>query len=103
MFQNAVEFLKLEKVEYSGIKGRMLSAQTVAIFEEFNEMYKTFQEVTYDPLDPQDTVNDLISQCVISFFLLVSYRKLLHLLIKLLAPMPDVQIVTNQQNCTTKV
>ena len=56
MFQNAVEFLKLEKVEYAGIKGRMLSAQTVEIYEEFNEMYKTFQDVTYDPLDPQDTV-----------------------------------------------
>jgi len=50
--------MKLEKVEYAGIKGRMLSAQTVAIYEEFNEMYKTFQEVTYDPLDPQDTVSD---------------------------------------------
>jgi len=59
MFQNAVEFLKLEKVEYAGIKGRMLSAQTVAIYEEFNEMYKTFQDVTYDPLDPQDTVKTL--------------------------------------------
>ena len=56
MFLNAVEFLKLEKVEYAGIKGKMLSSQTVAIFEEFNEMYKTFQEITYDPLDPQDTV-----------------------------------------------
>jgi len=56
MFQNAVEFLKLEKVEYAGIKGRTLSAQTVAIYEEFNEMYKTFQDVTYDPLEPQDTV-----------------------------------------------
>jgi len=57
MFQNAVEFLKLEKVEYAGIKGKMLSAQTVAIYEEFNEMYKSFQEVTYDSLDPQDTVS----------------------------------------------
>jgi len=57
MFQNAVEFLKLEKVEYAGIKGRKLSAQTVAIYEEFNDMYKAFQEVTYDPLDPQDTVS----------------------------------------------
>ena len=57
MFQNAVEFMKLEKVEYAGIKGKMLSAQTVAIFEEFNEMYKTFQEITYDPLDPQEMVS----------------------------------------------
>ena len=57
MFQNAVEFLKLEKVEYAGIKGKMLSAQTVAIYDEFNEMYKAFQDVTYDPLDPKDTAS----------------------------------------------
>jgi len=56
MFQNAVEFMKLEKVEFAGIKGRMLSTQTVAIYEEFNEMYKAFQDVIYDPLEPQDTV-----------------------------------------------
>jgi len=56
MLQNAVEFMKLEKVEYAGIKGKKLSAQTVAIYDEFNEMYKTFQDVTYDPLDPQNTV-----------------------------------------------
>jgi len=66
MFQNAVEFLKLEKVEYAGIKGRMLSSQTVAIYEEFNEMYKAFQEVTYDPLDPQDTVNAPSSSCCLT-------------------------------------
>jgi len=68
MFQIAVEFLKLEKVEYAGIKGRMLSAQTVTIYEEFNEMYKAFQEVTYDPLEPQDTVTTEI-QFYFSFFL----------------------------------
>ena len=64
MFQIAVEFLKLEKVEYAGIKGRKLSAETVAIYEEFNEMYKTFQDVTYDPLDPQDPVSPL---CTVRF------------------------------------
>lgn len=64
MFQNAVEFLKLEKVEYAGIKGRRLSAETVAIFEEFNEMYKSFQEVLYDPLDPQDMASVLDTLCV---------------------------------------
>jgi len=67
MFQNAVEFLKLEKVEYAGIKGRMLSAQTVAIYEEFNEMYKTFQDVTYDPLEPQDTVTAQVYTSVVKY------------------------------------
>jgi len=56
LFSNAVEFLKLEKIDYSGIKGKILSAQTYEIFEEFMELYKGFQEVTYDCLDPQDEV-----------------------------------------------
>ena len=56
LFTNAVDFLKLEKIEYTGIKGKILSAQTFQLFEEFNELYKEFQEVTYDCLDPQDEV-----------------------------------------------
>jgi len=56
LFTNAADFLRLEKIEYSGLKGKILSAQTFQIFAEFNELYKGFQEVTYDCLDPQDAV-----------------------------------------------
>ena len=52
-----MEFLKLEKIEFGGIKGKVLSTLTVQIFEEFNELYKVFTEFTGDALDPLDTVS----------------------------------------------
>ena len=60
--ETAMEFMKLEKIEFGGIKGKMLSAQVVQIFEEFNELYKVFTERSYDSLDPLDEVNTAISQ-----------------------------------------
>ena len=51
-----MEFMKLEKIEFGGIKGKMLSSQVVQIFEEFNELYKLFTERSYDSLDPLDEV-----------------------------------------------
>ncbi|XP_077869744.1 dynein beta chain, ciliary-like [Saccoglossus kowalevskii] len=52
LFETTMEFLKLEKTEMGGMKGRMLSAQVVQIFEEFQEYVKVFSERTYDALDP---------------------------------------------------
>jgi dynein heavy chain len=52
-----MEFMKLEKIEFGGIKGKILSSQTLQIFTEFNDLYKIFQEKSYDCLDPQDTVS----------------------------------------------
>ena len=57
LFETCMEFMKLEKIEYGGVKGKPLSTLTVQIFDEFNEKYKHFTEVTYDPLDPQDDVS----------------------------------------------
>ena len=57
LMETAMEFMKLEKIEFGGIKGKMLSAQVVQIFEEFNEVYKVFTERSYDSLDPLDEVN----------------------------------------------
>lgn len=54
--ETALEFLKLEKVEFGGIKGKVLSAQVLQMFEEFNEEYKIFTERTYDCLDPNSDV-----------------------------------------------
>ncbi|KAH0629591.1 hypothetical protein JD844_011790, partial [Phrynosoma platyrhinos] len=42
---------KLEKLEFSGIKGKFLSQQVVSMHEEFEEVYKVFSESTYDCLD----------------------------------------------------
>ncbi|XP_042303471.1 dynein axonemal heavy chain 9 [Sceloporus undulatus] len=42
---------KLEKLEFSGIKGKSLSQQVLSMHEEFEEVYKVFSESTYDCLD----------------------------------------------------
>lgn len=57
--ETALEFMKLEKVELGGIKGKVLSQQVVNIFEEFQNHYKVFTEASYDCLDPNDPVSDL--------------------------------------------
>lgn len=48
------EFLKLEKIEIGGLKGRALSAKIVAISQEFNDYFSVFASKTYNVLDPQD-------------------------------------------------
>ncbi|XP_048343352.1 dynein axonemal heavy chain 9-like [Sphaerodactylus townsendi] len=42
---------KLEKLEFSGIKGKVLSQQVLNMYEEFQEVYKVFSDRTYDCLD----------------------------------------------------
>ncbi|ESO06976.1 hypothetical protein HELRODRAFT_171011 [Helobdella robusta] len=53
-FENIIELLKLEKIDYSGLKGKILNAGTAALFKDVNELLKVFQEVTYDALDLTD-------------------------------------------------
>lgn len=48
--------LKLEKIEFGGIKGSVLSGQVAALFEEFNGFFRVFSELKYDPLDPINEV-----------------------------------------------
>ena len=48
--------MKLEKVEFGGVKGRILSQLVLNIFNEFQEIYKVFGERSYNPLDPTDNV-----------------------------------------------
>ena len=56
LFLTVQDFLKLEKVEYGGVKGTMLSEVTEGMFAEFNDLYKTFTDSSYDPLDLSDDV-----------------------------------------------
>jgi len=56
LFDDNIEFCKLEKIEFSGIKGKVLSAEMYKLFEEFNDLYKKFNEIPCDPLDPNDEV-----------------------------------------------
>nr|CAD7441493.1 unnamed protein product [Timema bartmani] len=53
-FNTVIEFMKLEKVEIGGLKGRILSSRIVAVFAEFNEHLSVFACKTYDVLNPED-------------------------------------------------
>lgn len=53
-FCTVIEFLKLEKVEIGGLKGRQLSSRITAIYLEFNQYFAAFASKTYDVLDPDD-------------------------------------------------
>ena len=59
-FKTAQQFLKLEKVEIGGIRGKALSSRIVYVHEEFKELYGVFSNRTYDSLDPKDQsfIND---------------------------------------------
>lgn len=50
-----IEFLKLEKVEIGGLKGRQLSTKITNIFTDFNQHFSSFAAKTYDVLDPDDS------------------------------------------------
>lgn len=54
-FCTVIEFLKLEKVEIGGLKGRQLSSKITAIYADFNQHFASFASKTYDVLDPDDS------------------------------------------------
>ncbi|MGH0148390.1 UNVERIFIED_CONTAM: hypothetical protein FKN15_039512 [Acipenser sinensis] len=51
LFVNILEFQKLEKLEFGGIKGKVLSEQVSMMNDEFLECCKVFKDSSYDPLD----------------------------------------------------
>lgn len=55
----ALDIEKLEKLEFSGIKGKALSQQVLSMYEEFQEAYKVFSDCTYDCLDVDNMVSSL--------------------------------------------
>lgn len=57
-FCTVIEFLKLEKVEIGGLKGRQLSSKITAIYVDFNQHFASFASKTYDVLDPDDATFD---------------------------------------------
>ncbi|GFG28503.1 hypothetical protein Cfor_03628 [Coptotermes formosanus] len=58
-FDTILEFMKLEKVEIGGLKGRLLSSRVVAVFAEFSEHLTMFGSKTYDAMDPEDPAFEL--------------------------------------------
>ena len=57
LFKSAIDFLRLEKVEIGGVKGKALSARVFKIFEEFKDEFEKFSNKKYEPLDPNGTVS----------------------------------------------
>ena len=54
-----VNFMKLEKVEFGGIKGNSLGEDVIVNFQEFDEAFKLFTESKYNPLDASDPVSGI--------------------------------------------
>lgn len=55
-FSTSQEFMKLEKIEFGGVKGRVFSQLVLELFDKFQDTYRIFGERTYNPLDPETTV-----------------------------------------------
>ena len=53
-FLTAQQFLKLEKVEIGGIRGKALTTSIKKVSDEFKDLYGVFTNRTYDSLDPKD-------------------------------------------------
>jgi dynein heavy chain len=53
-FATSMEFLKLEKVEIGGLKGRLLGTKVSGVLSQFHETFAVFGGITYDPLEPED-------------------------------------------------
>ncbi|XP_070335212.1 dynein axonemal heavy chain 9 isoform X1 [Odocoileus virginianus] len=53
LLKTTLDFHKLGKLEFSGIRGSALSQQAQQMYTEFQEMYRVFSESSYDCLDLQ--------------------------------------------------
>ena len=53
-FLTAQQFLKLEKVEIGGVRGKALTTSVGKVRTGFDELYSVFAMRTYDSLDPTD-------------------------------------------------
>ncbi|XP_019712197.1 dynein heavy chain 11, axonemal [Hippocampus comes] len=60
LFASALDFLKLEKVELGGSRGKILSEMVFSMSEEFQDRWRALRESKYDPLDY--TNDDFIHQ-----------------------------------------
>ncbi|XP_015433748.1 PREDICTED: dynein beta chain, ciliary-like [Dufourea novaeangliae] len=55
LFDVAQDYLKLERIEMAGLKGKSLLNMTYEIYEEFVKAYQLFGEAPYDVLSPDET------------------------------------------------
>ncbi|KAI5631347.1 dynein beta chain, ciliary [Phthorimaea operculella] len=54
ILEATVEFLKLEKVEFCGLRGKILSNECLKILDEYQLTYQYLGNISYDPADPED-------------------------------------------------
>ncbi|KAI5643132.1 dynein beta chain, ciliary [Phthorimaea operculella] len=54
MLEVTVSLLKLEKVEFSGLRGKVLSNECLKLLEEYTLAYQELGNIAYDPADPED-------------------------------------------------
>ncbi|KAI8425205.1 hypothetical protein MSG28_007028 [Choristoneura fumiferana] len=48
------EIIKLEKVEFCGLRGKIISTECMKVLEEYTLIYQNLGNITYDPADPED-------------------------------------------------
>ncbi|XP_041937573.1 dynein heavy chain 11, axonemal [Alosa sapidissima] len=60
MFASALDFLKLERIELGGSRGKILSELIYSMNDQFNDSWRILRESKYDPLDytKEDFVRD---------------------------------------------
>jgi dynein heavy chain len=63
-FHMVNQFLRLEKIEFSGVRGQMLSDLVAEMFTEFTDKSNQFQGAAKDPLNIADTVSQSLVMCV---------------------------------------
>lgn len=51
LFASALDFLKLERVELGGSRGKILSEMVYRMNDEFHDSWRILRESKYDPLD----------------------------------------------------
>ncbi|CAH2045643.1 unnamed protein product, partial [Iphiclides podalirius] len=54
LLEATVEIFKLEKVEFCGLRGKILSKECMKVLDEYTVKYQILGNITYDPADPED-------------------------------------------------
>ncbi|XP_037301353.1 LOW QUALITY PROTEIN: dynein beta chain, ciliary-like, partial [Manduca sexta] len=56
ILEATVEIMKLEKVEFCGLRGKILSTECIKVLEEYTLIYQNLGNITYDPADPESEI-----------------------------------------------
>ncbi|XP_050667868.1 dynein beta chain, ciliary-like isoform X2 [Leptidea sinapis] len=54
ILEATVEIMKLEKMEFCGLRGKTLSTECMKVLDEYTVIYQNLGNITYDPADPED-------------------------------------------------